>query len=244
MFFEKIHSTTDKEFFLSDNTDLTFPLHLHKAFEVFFQIQGETEIIIDDKNYLLKEGQAVLIFPFQKHSYKCIKKGKVRCCVFSTDMAQDFYNIEKLPTDNLFTYISVKAPDGFWKQIAFVYSVIGEFEKDRRYRSRGKGEDVLLKVLLTLEDLYKNNCTLLSISKKVGYDYAYISKLFKRKVGMPFNTYLNQLRINDAKDLILNTEKSITEIAEICGFDSLRTFNRIFLNLVGVNPSTYRKNLK
>ncbi|MBQ9729992.1 MAG: helix-turn-helix transcriptional regulator, partial [Clostridia bacterium] len=153
--------------------------------------------------------------------------------------------VEALPTDNLFEYaVENKFPESFWEQKSFVYSVIAAFEKNREYHPRTKGQDVLLEMLLLTETLYTSECNLSIIANKLGYDYAYLSKLFKRKVGIPFNTYLNLLKINNAKNLILTTEKSITEISVLCGFESLRTFNRVFLSFVGINPTQFRKNLK
>ena len=245
MFFEKQHSVVDKEFLLSANKSLDFPLHIHKSFEVFFQHTGQTRITIDDKVYLLSSGQAVLIFPFQKHAYDSVQEGSLQLLLFSPDMALDFYNAKKTPTDNLFYFDDrVDLPEGYLLQKALVYSVLGVFDKGRKYIERQKSTDVLLQILLLTDSLYGTNCTLKEISNKLGYDYAYISKLFKKRVGVPFNNYINLLRVNDSKDLLANSNKSVTEIAEICGFNSLRTFNRVFLSFVGVSPNKFRQSLK
>ena len=218
MFFEKQHSVIDKEFLLSANKSLDFPLHIHKSFEVFFQRSGQTKITIDDKVYLLSSGQAVLIFPFQKHAYNSVKEGDLQLLLFSPDMAVDFYNANKIPTDNLF-YLdnNIVSPDGYLLQKALVYSVLGVFDKGRKYVERQKSTDVLLQILLLTDSLYCTNCTLKELSNRVGYDYAYVSKLFKKRVGVPFNSYINLLRINDGKVLLANTNKSVTEIAYTCG---------------------------
>ena len=52
---------------------------------------------------------------------------------------------------------------------------------------------------------------------------------------------VNNLRIIESKPLLTAGDKSIEEIAELCGFSSLRTFDREFLNQVGVTPSKYQK---
>ena len=243
MFFEQKHSLNEKEFFLSDSTNLTFAAHIHKAFEIFFQRQGVTDIWIDDKLYTLKAGQAVLIFPFQKHAYKCVEEGLLRLCLFSPDMVQDFYNAQKLPVDSAFDYeFSAKIPNDYLSQKAFVYSVLSAFEKDRIYTARGKGLDLLLKILLITENKYfSSDCTLRNIAREICYDYAYISKFFKKMTGVAFNQYVNALRINKSKQELLHSNKSITEISVFCGFDSLRTFNRAFLKFEGMNPTTFRR---
>jgi YesN/AraC family two-component response regulator len=77
----------------------------------------------------------------------------------------------------------------------------------------------------------------------MGYDYAYVSKLFKKKVQIGFNGYVNILRINEGKRLLKNTTKSITEIAGEVGFSCVRSFNRSFFSVTGKSPSDYRKKI-
>ncbi|MBR2951820.1 MAG: AraC family ligand binding domain-containing protein, partial [Clostridia bacterium] len=85
MFFESIHSEKQSEFHYHFGESLDFPLHIHRSFEFFSQLQGKTLVVIDGKEYELKEGEAVLIFPLQTHSYKTITKGKHAISIFSSD---------------------------------------------------------------------------------------------------------------------------------------------------------------
>jgi AraC-like DNA-binding protein len=70
----------------------------------------------------------------------------------------------------------------------------------------------------------------------------YISHLFGDKLGIRFNDYINSLRISEACRLLRTTSLSITEISEVSGFGTLRTFNRAFIKQLGTSPSEYRKN--
>ena len=69
----------------------------------------------------------------------------------------------------------------------------------------------------------------------------YISHLFSMKLKVRFNDYINSLRINDACRQLRQTDKTVTEISECVGFNTLRTFNRAFIKQVGTSPSEYRK---
>ena len=69
----------------------------------------------------------------------------------------------------------------------------------------------------------------------------YISHLFSHKLNMRFNDYINSLRISDACRYLRHDTRSITEISELVGFSTLRTFNRAFIKQIGVTPSQYRK---
>lgn len=68
----------------------------------------------------------------------------------------------------------------------------------------------------------------------------YFCKQFKKATGLSFTNYLSRVRVERAKQMLLNPHARISEIAFECGFQSLTHFNRIFRKLVGEAPSTYR----
>ena len=68
----------------------------------------------------------------------------------------------------------------------------------------------------------------------------YFARFFKEQTGQTFHTYLSQVRINRAKEYLAESDLPITEIAYLCGFSSIKTFNRLFKTFTGVAPSTYR----
>ena len=69
----------------------------------------------------------------------------------------------------------------------------------------------------------------------------YISHLFSTRMNMRFNDYINSLRISEACRYLRSSDKSITEISELVGFGTQRTFNRAFSKQMGITPSLYRK---
>lgn len=247
MLFEYLHSQDDKEFALSSSSTLSFPIHLHRSFEFCYQEKGATEVNIGGREYLLKGGQAVLIFPFQLHSYRAVEEGKVNICIFSSNFVPEFYKANKLslPVDNFLEWKAAfdLKQDNIYLQQAVAYLICGTFDRDRVYEPlpNYKEENVLVQLLLFAEKNYLCQCTLRDAAAAVGYDYAYISKFFKRKINLSFNSYINLLRVSDSRYLLETTEKSITEIKDLCGFQCLRTFNREFYKLSGCTPSEYRK---
>ena len=72
----------------------------------------------------------------------------------------------------------------------------------------------------------------------------YFTRFFKAKTGQTFHTYLSQIRINRAKEYLTDSDLPITEISYLCGFSSIKTFNRIFKTIAGIAPSAYRSNNK
>ncbi len=78
------------------------------------------------------------------------------------------------------------------------------------------------------------------VAREVSLSPKYFSKLFKRVSGHSFVGYLNYLRIERAKELLLSTSLSVTYIAMECGFDSFPTFSRQFKTHCGCTPTAFR----
>jgi AraC-like DNA-binding protein len=247
MFFEKQHSLNENEFLLYKGSDIRFPVHIHRSFEYFEQIQGTTLVTVENKKYLLQAGEAVLIFPLQYHSYQSVKSGRIRLCIFSPDMVGDFYKAHKnhLPSCNkLPCALPEKIDiDNLFQKKSVAYLICGEFEKDRSYAERAydNSEQLLISLLVFADENFTNQCLLRDAAAIVGYDYAYISKIFKKRVGVSFRQYVNELRIEEAKKLLADTSKSIEEIVALSGFSSLRSFDREFKANLGITPSEYKK---
>jgi AraC-like DNA-binding protein len=85
--------------------------------------------------------------------------------------------------------------------------------------------------------------TLQEVSKRVNMSTFYFCKMFKKSTGMTFTAYLSLVRIGKAKNLLLNPNLRVSEIAFEVGFQSLTHFNRIFRKIVGQSPSEYRAKL-
>lgn len=248
MFFESFHSITE-EFCVSFGESISFPLHLHRSFEFFVQAEGETEVSIDEKVYHLCAGEAVLVFPFQTHSYHCKTAGKYEIIIFSPEIVMNFYMQTKnlLPVNHQFRCepIAIDGTDNIFLKKASAYQICGMFENGRLYEKTTDEprHTVLVKLLLYANEHFREKCLLKDVCAAIGYDYAYISKFFKRNVGMSFRKYVNMLRIRESQHLLKTSLKGITEIAHESGFCSLRDFDRNFVLFVGCTPTEYRKSI-
>lgn len=74
-----------------------------------------------------------------------------------------------------------------------------------------------------------------------GYNYAYLSRLFKEKSGMSMNRYITGKKIEMAKKLLEeNPDMLLEEVSVMCGYNDSRYFSRVFKGQVGMTPSEYR----
>ncbi len=73
---------------------------------------------------------------------------------------------------------------------------------------------------------------------------SYISHIFKKSMNQNINQYINQVRIDKAKELITETSYSLYKISGICGFSDPNYFSSVFKRHTGVSPSMYKKDVK
>ena len=73
-----------------------------------------------------------------------------------------------------------------------------------------------------------------------GISVAHFSHVFHKETGVPFSSYVQSRRIEEAKRLLAETDQTITEICFECGFNSLTHFNRVFRRGEGCSPRQYR----
>jgi AraC-like DNA-binding protein len=82
------------------------------------------------------------------------------------------------------------------------------------------------------------------VSKKTGVNQRYISETISEKFNCNFKTYVNQIRINEAKRLLKDSDLNIGEIAYSVGFSSPGSFNRVFKSLTGMTPSEFQEDIE
>ncbi len=106
----------------------------------------------------------------------------------------------------------------------------------------GSGEKVLISAIRQYVDAhYGEDISLVCLSEKLGYNYKYVSRIFKEYTGYNLSDYINIVRIAKAKGFIEDSGMNIKEIQTKIGIPSRTTFNRIFKKYEGVPPSKYRE---
>lgn len=80
-----------------------------------------------------------------------------------------------------------------------------------------------------------------NVASAVHTSTFYFCKMFKKATGLRFTDYLSRVRIEKAKNLLLNPHARVSEIAYEVGFQSLTHFNRVFKKMTGQSPTVWRK---
>ena len=100
---------------------------------------------------------------------------------------------------------------------------------------------VIIKLLNHIEKNYQKDLNLKEISDSLNINSIYLGQLFQKEIGILFSDYINNFRINKAKDLLVNTSLKVSEIGELVGYSNKNYFYRKFKSIVGITPSEWRK---
>ena len=103
------------------------------------------------------------------------------------------------------------------------------------------GQGLAMKVAAHARQHFREPITLKDTAERFFMSSAYLGRIFQKAVGVPFKQYVNDLRIEEAKRLLRQTDKLIYEIAEETGFAESKYFVARFTAAAGVSPMEYRK---
>ncbi len=104
------------------------------------------------------------------------------------------------------------------------------------------GKSIISRVLEYLECNYYKDLKIKEVAKVFGYSSCYFGKIFRKCIGENFNTYLDKIRINKAKELLLQGIKVI-EVAEKVGYKDIDYFIMKFKKYTGKTPKTYKEEI-
>jgi len=251
MFYELSHLGTSDYFRREYGTNFYFPPHLHQSFELLLITGGNMDVTVDDKVYNVSEGDAVLIFPNQIHSFASVNLTHM-VFLFSPQFIQAYWTekSDSIPDNNVVVLdeytknelMQLTKESSKFKIKGVLYSICAEFDKHTSYKKVAVDKQTLLfKIFSYVEKNFKEDCSLAALAASVGYNAEYVSRFFKSKMGISYNSYVNMRRLNNAAHLLSNTDQTMLACALESGYSSLRSFNRNFKEYYGVTPYDYKR---
>lgn len=101
--------------------------------------------------------------------------------------------------------------------------------------------ELIYKIQKDFEINYSQEISLADLSRKYNISQSYLSHIFKATTGKSIKSYLLACRITAAKKYLVNSNKRISEIVELCGFSDCSNFSRIFKRTTGLSPLDFRQ---
>lgn len=243
---------------------LGYTSHLHYHIELALVKEGKTRVTIDTQTYHVEAGDIIIVFPNQIHRFETIEREKYILMIVNPDIVSEYMRFftSKIPTCNLLKGAAQNRDlSTLAETISKVYrdDIVFRDEILQGYLTAFFGR---LLGMITTKDIDSkdfnalgiimnyciNNSTnalsLDTLEKELHISKYYISHVMNDKLNMGFNEYVNSIRVSNACKYLKKTNMSITEISDMVGFNTIRTFNRAFYKQLGVTPSEYRANKK
>lgn len=241
--------------------NLTFPLHLHTQLEILLVTRGHLTVSVENQTEKLGPESCAVIFPNQIHSFETDADGSSSILlVCNLNFTGDFYSsLTKLHPQIPFVtsrLLHRDVPQAFM-------SLLDEFRDGRNSTIFQAYTQIILARLMPLLALEKNAAaeamgltsqiaqtiaesfteaiSLDWLANRLGISKYHLSHLFVKAMGTNFRDYVNSFRLDYALQLIRSTDQSMNEIAFATGFESQRSFNRVFRKKFGIPPIQLRR---
>lgn len=210
----EIYPINNKSFYIIDAKTLHFVLKKSKDFVV--------NALFIDREHLLKIMQTVNISPsdFENHAFALDDIGVYKI----KDIFSHIALFEK-PTDILVA-----------EKMLNIFKITQEHTTPLSVKESATG-----KILKYIDENLQKRLDLDIISESLHTSVWYLCHTFKETTGFTIKEYIRILRIQKAKEMLAQSEHSISTISEMCGFDSFSFFSRAFSKETGETPSAYRK---
>ena len=237
----------------------TFATHWHEFFEIEYVIEGSGEYIIDGITYQIEPGMIFFMTPINFHELKNVNAEIINVMFSHNFSSPDAlfhisghgieHSVQFNNTDSLFTesllmemYSAVKSND-----LNYASSLLNTllFKLGRTSNKNFSSELTYVQsVMLYLQNNFRSRVTLPEAAAMVGLSSPYLSSIFSKETGIGFKEYLNTLRFEYAKKLILYSDMSISEICYDSGFDDYANFLRGFKQRYGTSPGQFKNYLR
>lgn len=239
--------------------------HKHSYYELYFLIKGERKYYIDNELYKISDGSIALISPGALHK---TEGGSFERIIINFDI-QYMDCIAKKTIDKLFNLKAVKLSENYKEKFeAVIERINNEYSVNRDKSSeylKIKIADLILeldkycenkntvisgqpfsnKLLLGIINFIDDNiacCTPKIIADRFYISNEYLSRFFKKNMGITLIEYITNKKLNKASKLLINTGYPIEKIACECGYSSGNYFSLAFKNKIGMSPLNYKKN--
>lgn len=246
--------------YVSTQHSLAITPHLHKEIELIYVKKGSAVAYADNKSSKISEGDLFITFPNQIHYYLNSEIGEYYVIIFSQKILYGMSELldHKLPKSNVFgKNLNKDIPSLFEKlfdsnsnfsstlKAGLLNQIMALALSEKTFVQRSKNSNHTLQTVFEYcAQNFTEDINLDSVSEALHLNKYHISHLMNKQLGMSFNNCINTFRINKSCDLLVDTDKKISEISEEVGFGSIRTFNRAFSQIMSITPLEFRAQIQ
>ncbi|MCI8852225.1 MAG: AraC family transcriptional regulator [Lachnospiraceae bacterium] len=249
--------------------NISFLAHWHKEIELIYIRSGQCRLTVSDQTFLARAGDCMICESGSIHySDSFDLDNSLDFIIFDTSILSSMFQNphfsrplitrEELDryglTRELAQLISLVSRELAEKQ-AYYQEVVEAslcrfWNLLKRHHPRSTeyspAENRREHMLMELQELlnyidshYTNNISLEYAAARMNFSPSYFSRVFKNLMGINFVTYLNLVRVEQAARRLRESNGRVTDVALDCGFNNIRTFNRVFKEITGFTPSAF-----
>jgi AraC-like DNA-binding protein len=123
--------------------------------------------------------------------------------------------------------------------------VMPAFRKTPPVAESGNHAERILRLLMErIHRDYARPLTLRDCAQALNLNAAYLSALFSRAMGLPFKTYLTEVRMEKARELLSDPVQAVSDVASAVGYATENRFRLAFRNVTGLSPKLWRETLR
>lgn len=222
-----------------------------KTYEIVFYLSGENTTIVDEVEIYDCAGSVRYMPKGQSRGrYTVQHLSEYASCIdvyFDTDSPMPEHAIGLLNNGNLkdkfiklFDTWQKKGIGYYAASMMIFYDIISSFQKQQHFYLSGIQKVHMQKAHEYIMENYRNpDFNYKALCYATGLEYAYFSELFKKTFKMSPVRFVTKMRIDYAKELLVTNRRSVSEIAEMCGFSNTYYFSNVFKKQTGFSPSQY-----
>lgn len=123
----------------------------------------------------------------------------------------------------------------------FFYYLITEYPAESNFKAKNATEELRLAINYLEQYSGSTTCTINALCNELELSRSYLYTIFKKNLNISPQAFLTQLRMEKAKEKLLNTDYTIQQIASITGYTDAFTFSKAFKRYIGISPKYYRE---
>ena len=247
-----------------------YEVHDHSAVEVCLTLQGAVEYTVGGKEYLVRQGEVLIIPPDVPHALNMGENASRYLYLFEPDPMLGMRDIKAIQPQFHRTFYLRDGSDAharvrellmkiqavsdteefMWNTVCYgyllrIYAILAQVYLTNTRQEKNKAvptvdPHVISTAMGYINSHFREELTLDDVAAFAGFSRYYFSRSFKKQTGYTFKDYLCQKRLQVAADLLIHTDHAIHDIASESGFGSVATFNRVFREKKGCSPTYYR----
>ena len=238
------------------------PPHMHEAIEIIYVTDGTVELGIGQELYHMEKGDFAIVFPNVVHHYQVFDSGKNKAVYLFLEpsLSTNLYdklqkycpeypivNKENLHADVVNAIKALlKLEDGNTMLVqAYMQIILAHVFSEMKMVDKNDigGDDLVYKAVEYVAKNFNEEMNLDKMAHDLCVSKYVLSRLFAKTFHCNFNKYVNDVRLNYATTLLESRKDSITNIGLDAGFESQRTFNRVFKERYKITPREYRNQI-